>query len=244
MKKIALAAIALFMMVSCSDDGSSGNVNENVLLKKVVYTGDSDVVESYEYAYDGNKMTTLTMKHDEHVIAEINYTYDDNKLSGSETVSGGEITQRTFNAYNPQGKLSSVTKFNYHPTQVFSNRTEYIYNSDNTVTTKYYTGGEDGPTEYRSEGLIKFNNGNIVKRSGNDDATYTHDNKNSPLRNVFAIDVMNMIQGEGGPNNIRTFISNGNPVYTMTYTYNGDNFPVTTQMDWGDRIAYGTYYYE
>lgn len=246
MKKIfALAAIALVLMTSCSgDDDSPNNNSDTVLLKKRVITNEDGFVNTFEYQYDGNRLTKMTMSDDEEEIFNLNYTYSQDKLTKSERFEDSDLIVRTLYSYDGQGRLSESTGYMFHVLEsgTYLQKTSYTYNSDGTVSAEILV-GEEGNLEHFSDALYKFENGNIIEYTilGSDNV-YTFDNKNNPMKNVFAIDVMNLDLRMGGPNNMLSFNGEGQP-YTFTYTYNADGYPKTSEQDINGSVFTTQYYY-
>ncbi|MGQ2982153.1 hypothetical protein [Flavobacterium sp.] len=245
MKKFfALASVILILMTSCSGDDDASN-NDTVLLKKIVVTSDDGFSNIFRYDYDGNRLTKITVGNEEETYLSINYTYSTDRLIKMERQEDGEVTTRTIFAYDTQGKLSSTTTsiFNAWENTTYIQRTEFTYNTNGTVSFELFSGMENN-LELVSNGSYQFENGNIVAYTVfNSENTYTYDTKNSPTKNTFAIDVMNMELRQGGPNNILSYTGDGEP-YTYTYTYNAANYPVKAEQNIGGSVYTTQYYYE
>lgn len=245
MKKFfALASAILIITTSCSGDDDA-STNNAILLKKAVVTGEDGHSNIFEYDYDGNRLTKITIGDDEDTFLSLNYTYSGDKLIKLERNEDGEVTARTIFAYDAQGKLSSTTTsiYNVWENDSYVQKTEFTYNANGTVSYELFTGIENN-LEFASNGLYQFENGNIVGFTiFNTDNVYTYDTKNSPTKNTFAIDIINMELRQGGPNNILSYTGDGQP-FTYTYTYNAANYPVMAEQNIGGSVYTTQYYYQ
>ena len=245
MKKFfALASFILILMTSCSGDDDASN-NDTVLLKKIVVTSDDGFSNIFRYDYDGNRLTKITVGDEEETYLSINYTYSTDKLIKMERNEDGEVTARTIFAYDTQGKLASTTTTIYDvwESSDYVQKTEFTYNTNGGVSFELFSGTGNN-LELDGNGSYQFENGNIVSYTVfNSENTYTFDTKNSPTKNTFDIDVINLELRQGGPNNILSYTGDGEP-YTYTYTYNDADYPVKAEQNIGGSVYTTQYYYE
>jgi hypothetical protein len=272
MKKIfALAATALFIMTSCSSDEATPTTNnpgtnptDNVLLKKIIFPRYDGVMVTSNYVYNGNKIVTET---DSEGLVRT-FTYNGNLISQIvETVDGNPFTDYTFE-YDGNGSLVTHT-YTHHfppppmlPNNPWTTSTitaHYTYNNDGTISYEdFLTSSTQPDTQEHEHGVITMVNGNMVKkvayRPGNQvlTDTYTFDNKNNPLRNVQGAHVLALTDFGYDQNNETSFTytvtpeSEYNFTETTTYTYNSQNYPVTSTAYDEEGQATGTtqYFYE
>lgn len=224
MKKIlAMAAIALFMMTSCSDeDAASDNNTETVLLKKTIQQSSEGTITSV-YTYDGTKLVKVTGTDS----STSEYFYTGEKLTRARHTGSG-LDQEDFYTYDNQGRLSTFLYLSYNVE--FGNRNEYTYNQNGTITVKEYVGDLESQTLLNNTGTITLQNENItLYDTENGKFTYTFDSKNSPTRNITGDKAMTLAFTDGGVNNQMTYtlaydgVTDESSVYT--YTYNADNYP-------------------
>lgn len=252
MKKIfTLGALALFLMTSCSSDDSSdpvdnGNETGTVLLKKSIET-DTDGYEYTNYFnYNGNQLTSVTDSEG----GEMNFYYENNLLVKIEYFEDGTITQRDLFTYDANNKLATSVILDLD--EDWANKMLYTHNSDGTVSIEDYTGDLTEQTNLYGNGVVTYSNNNIVNYTltstgGNSvSSVYTFDSKNNPLKNMSAFDIFNLAYQEGGHNNTLSYT---NEAYgeseTTVYTYNSDNYPVTsTETDGNGDVTVTQYFYE
>ena len=231
MKKfLTMAALALFMMTSCSDDDSSSNNNntDTVLLKKTIETDEFGDEWTIHYFYEGTKLVKLV---DPDGTQTFSYTGDLlTKITSSD--DDGFMQEETF-TYNPDNTLKThlmlITDFG----EEIGFRYEYTHNSAGNITKKFYTGNHNAQTQLNDTSVITLSNGNITSiettyaSGGTNNITYTFDNKNEPRKNITNYSTFILASdSEGGVNNILTGSTYGES--TRTYTYNNDNYPLTS----------------
>ncbi|GGB76597.1 hypothetical protein GCM10007424_15760 [Flavobacterium suaedae] len=251
MKKIfSMAAIALFTMTSCSDDDSSStNPDSNLVLpKKMVTIIDGETVTT-DYTYNGNKLVSAVSTDGE--LQE--YTYSGDKITECETSYNGALEQRDVYTYDGDN-LTMFKMYLYDEEGAidFISKNEYTYNADGTISIiMYHNYSNGGNEEYiiYDQGVITFNNGNLVSYMGDsDDEVYTFDDKNSVTKNIASNYYMALAFIEGGVNNILTDTYSINDVVdymaTSVYTYNSNNYPVTEVMTYGEETETYQYFYE
>lgn len=234
MKKVfSMAAIALFMMTSCSsdDDNNPTNNTNPVLVTQMTYIEDGDAPVTANYTYDGNKIIKVTYNDGTYE----DYTYNsNNKITNIKTYDSGEVVEESNFTYNASGQLSSEVSLEGS----LGYKTEYTYNNDGTISYVDYEGSIESQTLLTASGTITITNGNITQEIIVDDTpqtwSYTYDNKNNPFKNIAS--AMELLLYNGGSeiggivNNVTTLIVDyseleEDEVYTTTYTYNAQNYP-------------------
>ena len=223
-----MAAMALFMMTSCSDDDSTSNNNnntDNVLLKKTIIQSGEGTITS-NYTYNGTKLVKITGSDG----SSSEYFYTGDQLTRARHF-GPDLDQEDFYTYDSQGRLTEFLYLSYNVE--WGNKNVYTYNQDGTITVKEYIGDVDSQTQLNDTGTITLQNGNITKYDlGNQKYAYTFDSKNSPSKNITGDAAMTLAFTDGGLNNQLTYTSTYNGVTeessVYSYTYNSDNYPVTS----------------
>ncbi|MHA3787653.1 hypothetical protein ACX0HA_05530 [Flavobacterium hauense] len=249
MKKVlAMAAIALFMMTSCSDDSSdaTNNGNDTVLVKKMIETISGEST-TYTLTYDGNKLLSLVSDNDTHT----DFTYANDLLVKEESFNGTETYYKLLYQYDSNKKLTSSIEFSLYMDTIYATKNVYTYNSNGTITVTVYTGDENAQTDLDGTGIVTLINGNITKyiftptESSAEITTSTFDTKNSPFKNVFAEDVMTLAVLEGGNNNILTNNRGDGQSFRYEYIYNDAGYPTKETSFWDGILEYETqYFYE
>ncbi|MDV6168805.1 hypothetical protein R1T16_10245 [Flavobacterium sp. DG1-102-2] len=239
MKKIfAMAAIALFM-VSCSDDDSN-STQTNVKLTKVIET-DMEGTLTSTLIYNGNKLVQINSSDGTKNI--ITYTGD---LITEETFTGpsNEIIWKYIYQYNSQNQLVTYYELDYEDS--YNTKTTYVHNSNGSISFTEYDSEDfdlNSFTEKSAEGTITDDtyinkmfspNGTVTYI---DTYSYTYDGKNYPLKGITGYDKIGFAGTDGGKKHgIQNVISQSYTPQgstqavvetTTTYTYNGDNFPLT-----------------
>ncbi len=239
-----MAFIAVATITGCSDDDSSttNNPSDTVLVKKTIESkaGQPDLTSNY--TYDGNKLMLIESSDN----TKINFIYADGKLTSIEYRANGVLEQRNLYTYDSQNRLAQLVELLFVDGDNEGARTTFTYNSNGTVNTKLYTGDHTSQTELVDEGVVTLTNGNITHYESSE-GTFTdiYDDKNAPEKNIFAVDILNLGWIEGGMNNITHHTGSGTgDMYTKTYTYNANNYPVTSSENDGGTITNMQYFYE
>lgn len=246
MKKFFLMAfIAVATITGCSDDDSSAtnNPSDTILVKKTIESkaGQPDLISNY--TYDGNRLMLIESSDN----TKINFIYTDGKLTSIEYRVDGELEQRNLYTYDSQGRLAQLVELLFMDGDNSADRTTFTYNTNGTVNTKLYSGDHTSQNELVEEGVVTITNGNITHYQGSMQSTFTdtYDDKNAPEKNIFAVDILNLGWIEGGMNNITQHTGSGTgDGYTKTYTYNANNYPVTSSENQGGMITNMQYFYE
>lgn len=244
-----MAAIALFMMTSCSDDDSNstnGNTEDTVLLKKTIEQSSEGTITSI-YTYNGTKLTRITSSDGS--TSEFVYTND---LLTKAIYLGEDIDQEDNYTYDSQGRLSTYVSLDKDLS--WGNKNEYTYNQNGIITVKEYRGNLESQTELDQTSTITFENGNITKyERGNQKFVYTFDTKNAPTKNITGNNAMALSFADGGVNNQLSYtqtydISTVAESSVFTYVYNANNYPTksTEVLSYSDEEETITtqYFYE
>ena len=116
-----------------------------------------------------------------------------------------------------------------------TSKTLFTYNEDGTIGTASFSGDENEQTTPMGTSVLTIVDGNIIKEvktngMGSGTRNYTYDDKNSPYKNIAGFEVIALAHGFGGINNMIFDDREGSDMYdtTFTYTYNADNYPLTS----------------
>lgn len=230
MKKIYILAIAFFFLQSCSSgdntsSNNSSNSNEEVLLKRSLDEGIN------EYIYEnGNKLSKIV-----HGMGGYDkFTYSGNLITKVEWVDDkGVIGVISTYSYNTNNKLIERREYT---AQSLESVSQYIYNSDGTVTINSKSRRSSNGVDSWNESIDKNyfdKDGNLIKtEDGYGTTLFFYDNKNWPLKNVAGVYILYQSKN----NIIKETHSNtyGNSNTTWTYEYNNLNYPVS-----GTRVENG-----
>lgn len=246
MKKFfALAATALFILTSCSSDDAQPtnpgtNPDEGVLLKKSIETGPDGVITAI-YNYEGTKLLNITYSDGSKDV----YTYDSfmNVISDIEEYDeNNNLVASSSFTYDGFGRLISMHD------SVWA--TTYTYNEDGTIS---FTRGQN--FQY---GVIydnKVSTYTVHPWGGSDTMlwdNYEYDDKNDPLKNVMGMDRLAIAYGY--PKHFGNNLTNNyttredgsfnQQLYTASFTYNSQGYPVTEHRDDLGYISDFQYFYE
>jgi len=245
MKKLFItAAIASLTLISCGDDDAATTNTSSILPTKIVTNyddGDGDITENI--TYDGNKISKIVVSDGTYQ----QFTYSGNNITAIKTYATGttELLEEDLFTYNGSNQL---TMYVYHEAECesCSEKVMYTYNSNGTISTTEFFGNIDGQAVADGTGLLTVVNGNTAHytytssdSSGDYEVSFTHDNKNSPYKNITGIAALNIAYNEGGVNNILTRNDEGYESIT-TYQYNADGYPtssVEADAVWGSTIT-------
>lgn len=246
MKKIlSLAAIALFMMTSCSGDDDNGSTNTAAtLIKKTVSTYDDGYEVTTDFSYNGNKITSITDSEGN----ETQYVYNGNLISEIKTYEDDVFFQKDVFEYDNNNKLIVHTM--YLLTQDYARRAEFVYNGDNTITVSNYSGDLESQTMLSGTDVITVIADNITQVvNGSTILTSEFDDKTDPLSNITGYEALLLSSMEGGVNNVtsytRTTAGNVEEHYTYVFTYNSNNYPVSsveTDEETGEVVSTEIFY--
>lgn len=251
MKKIfSLAAIALFMLTSCSSDDDSSPVDNPgsgaILLKKTIAADQDGNELTTDYAYDGNKLTNVTDSEG----FKMNLFYENDLLVKIEYFENNILNQRDVYTYDANNRLATVIMMDLD--EDWASKMLFTHNSNGTVSIEDYTGDLLEQTTLYGNGMVTYNNSNIVDytvtTTGGSEVNrvYTFDSKNNPLKNIVSFDTFNLAYQEGGSNNTLSYTNEAyDEASTTEYTYNSDNYPTTSvETDNNGTITTTQYFYE
>jgi hypothetical protein len=253
MKKIVLLlSIITLGFTSCSknedEPATAAPVNPTsdvVLLKKITYTGTTDV-DIYEY--NGSKISKITMYNTYET-----FTYTGNLITHYNTYNSGNnaLTNTNDFQYDANERLISWIKIS----GTYGTKETYTYGSDGNIAYNYYTGNATAQNNLSVTGTIQFSNGNIVTKSSTavgttnvNNRTFTYDIKNSPFKNIIGYDKLsiNSITGIifGSLHNVLIDNTPGTiPVRTEnTYTYGSNDYPLTREKVTNGSISFDCQY--
>lgn len=223
MKKIIfLFCITFLFLQACSSESSDNNENSIILCKHKVFSNGS----SWDYSYDGNKI--LMVKTGNSILLKYYYTGD--LITKVENYDSNEIVRRITFSYNNINQLISEEAVHYLPDLTY-NKTDYIHNSNNTISFIQYTGAPGSYSVFTSGTIILVNNEENVRQDNFQTITMTYDNKNSPFKNVLGVDKLFPTSqvGFGGrySNPVSVNFSNSNSANTYQYQYNQQGYPIS-----------------
>ncbi|MCF6129939.1 hypothetical protein L1S35_09645 [Flavobacterium sp. AS60] len=226
MKKIlGLFAFSTLFLSSCSSSDSPSSTASGPLVKTLIIDNINPGDQDYNllFTYSGDKL--INIKDSGDIIDQYVYT-------------GDKLTRVNYPQDNTYILIeyagSQVTKFTeYDPDFDSATKTVVTY-SGNTFTRTVYEGDLTSQTTLSYTEVCTVQNGNITQltrtssfgSSGTE--TYTYDTKNNPFKNISNFTVFQVldIDIEGNANNQTAMNYPGNP-YTISITYNADNYPLT-----------------
>lgn len=260
MKKVfAMAAVALFMMTSCSDDDSTSNSTQTgtKLIKVVETDSEGDFISNL--TYDGNKLIEINTNDGEKSVI----TYTGNLITEWKAFDAdNQLLYKDIYEYNSQNQLVAYYEISYDTEfgdDVY--KTSYVHNSNGTISfTEYYSDNIDDLDTFTEEiatGTITETTLTAIYNMGEDTEvyTYTFDGKNNPLKTITGMDKIAFANTMGSTKfyteNVVTQSSSWNGGATVlesttVYTYNAANYPLTqteTQAD-GSYTSTTHYTYE
>jgi hypothetical protein len=233
LKKLALVFIVFLLILgSCSTNNSQPDESILILPKKIVETGSYSNTTTFIYV--GNKIATATNSDG----SKAAYTYTENFITKIESYDSNNALISTVDFSYTNGKVSLRVVKGLDPKLLY--KTDYIYNTDGTVTEKSTTLNTISNV-ITQDGTVKYTyvNGNLVKKEETSGAnpsttTYEYDTKNHPAKNIEGM----ILIGMGTVNNETESTSvnniNTSPTVNMTaYTYDANGFPVGSKSDYG-----------
>lgn len=241
-------AIGLATLISCESDSDTTpppSDYDGVLLTKTIDTFDDGSTLTSEFTYNGNK---LVMVEDSDGESDT-YTYTGELLTKiEETIYDADdvlVTDVITFEYDEQDRLIKLTTvFGGEGNTQYE---DFIYNSDGTITEKSYNNGNpSGQFTLNNELTLTIVNGNPIKQENileNSVYEIAYDDKNGPGKNMHQIDVLVLAGYYATPNNeiSSTQISGANMGdydETTTYTYNPNNYPLTSSNIYGAGTLY------
>jgi hypothetical protein len=243
MKKILLFTFATIFLTSCSSDDSQQSTAAGPLVKTMVIDNANPADDDFNltFTYSGDKLKTVK---DSGILIE-QYIYTGDKLT---RINHPEDNTYIIIEYSG----NQVSKFTeYDPDFDEATKTVVTY-SGNTFTRMVYDGDLTTQTNLIFTEVCTVQNGNITEYTRtsfgtSSTETVTYDTKNSPFKNIsnYAVIQVLDLDIDGNLNNeigSSTFGIN----YTINYTYNADNYPLT-ELSYnasgvlGESVSY-TYY--
>ena len=131
----------------------------------------------------------------------------------------------------------------------WGNREVYVYNNDGTISTTHYIGDLNSQTDVNETGTYTFlPNGEIGSMTfdlgSQESAAYTYDDKKNPYMNITGYKKISMANGEPNVMNHNITAMIGSETATTTYTYNSDQFPVTSSEVYMGETIMTEFFYE
>ncbi|WP_162919980.1 hypothetical protein [Hanstruepera ponticola] len=213
-------------------DGLDCSSSNNGLLPRQIietYGDGSTVIQNFTFT--GNRLVKWEITYNyvgsPSEMEVYDYTYENDllvRIDENTTDSGGNPeTSYSIFEYDSNNRLISETIYFSTNTQVDT----YEHNSDGTITLT-----EGGEEIY----ILTFDgNGNLVTQYHTNGPGYyvnTYDNKNSYGKNVYAREIIGLFSERTGSNNLLTKLDTGGSSYpdnqNITYTYNSDDYPLTS----------------
>ncbi len=245
-KLLSLFVFSTLFLTSCAPSDSSPVTENTMLLKQVTIAVEGDGSQTFNFTYNGMKIVKV---QGEGLQPELKrYFYTGNLITKIQHSNfGGPVVEEETFAYNASGQL--ITYFCKEPTENWAERSDFVYNADNTITRTTYDGSLASQTELESTYVLHLSNGEITEvdvnpGSTNITFTYAYDTKNNPFRNVIGYDKIYFalktdelrdenVYASGMSHNflsIRQMDSMGEITRTKTVanTYNSFNFPSTS----------------
>jgi YD repeat-containing protein len=239
MKKLIFLLSTIFLLLQACSSGNNDNANNGnsiILCKHKVFSNGS----AFDYLYDGNKILMVSCGGE--VVLKYYYTGD--LITKVETFDTNQLATRTTYNYNSANQLINENSVNYlpDPNNPEGSKTDYSYNSNNTISFINYFGLSGTQYTINSSGTIILNNGEITTVNENFQSnvpntstmTRTYDNKNSPFKNILGINKILTRDGAGGSfqsklNNPIT-IGFTNNIISYSYQYNEQGYPVSEHI--------------
>jgi hypothetical protein len=270
MKKIILTLATLFLLNACSKDDSSiaetpSSDNGPVLLRKIAEKNpNGGTITPGEITYDGTKIVQSTTG-----IYKSVYTYTGNLITKIQYYKAASSTTYQQTVYTYEGeklKLATTTGITFGTPVSFTQKKEYTYNTDNSISysdTTTYDSSSFGTIIFT--GKLYYSNGNLIKKeieSGDTTSglnksiiTYEYDTKNHPQKNILGFDKL-FIDNISYTNNLlnskavssttldNVTTNNGTTWQVYTYKYNDANYPTeqTSKFN-GSLFSITTYTY-
>jgi hypothetical protein len=214
------------MLQACSSGGSNNNNNNSnsiVLCKKMSWASGS-----FDYTYDGNRILMATSGGE--VVLKYYYTGD--LITKVEDYDSNELARRLTFSYNNINQLDSEEVVYYlpDPSNPTYTKTDYTYNSNNTISFIEYTGVPGSYSVFTNGTITLVNNEENVYQDNFQTITMTYDNKNSPFKNVLGVDKLfptSQIGFGGRYSNPITVNFSNNSTNTYQYQYNEQDYPIS-----------------
>lgn len=243
LKQVLLFTLCITFFGCSSESDGEPNPNpdseDSTLIKRIVYNGGTEYEYTETFNYDGNKLTSLDYGDDTKNI----YTYNNGNLVKDDYFLEGILQASTSLQYNSNGKLSTYIETFYEASGLGDRKYKHniVYNNDDTITNEVYVSfsGSDFELDYTE--TITLNKKNITKIADNEEneINYSYDTKNGVFKNIYAIEVLNILSENefgaliyGNTNNVTSYIesdsdSSDNYNDRYEYVYNDKDYPKT-----------------
>lgn len=224
MKKLLLLTIVLTLLTACSSDDSPATTPTEtaVRLKKVTSTDEDGKTITSNYNYNGTKLTSVITNDGSSNI----YTYTGDINTGMERYENYTLRYIYTYKYDENNKLFSKTVVVQNSFPKFGQKDLYTYNENGTTTIKSYQGNPESEMDLIETTTVSYPNTSTIQyeSEAGTKVVYTYDGKNHPLKDILETDIYSQ--------NLLTVI-NITPVepityFDNTYTYNSNNYPVTS----------------
>jgi hypothetical protein len=223
-KKLWLLAITATFLVSCSSEDSTNTTASGPLVKTMIIDSANPADDDYNllFTYSGDKLKTVK---DSGVLIE-QYIYTGDKLT--------RINHPEDNTYIViEYTGDQVSKFTeYEPDFDSATKTVVTY-SGNTFTRTVYDGDMTIQSDLILTEVCTVQNGNLTQYTRTSFGTSTtetvsYDTKNNPFKNISNYEIFQVLNLDiDGNLNNETASSTFGINYTINYTYNSDNYPLT-----------------
>ena len=234
-KTLFTLAIAVATLASCTSDDSGNSTppagSTGTLLKQVIDTYEDGSTSTYDFTYDGNKLTSWVIDAGTADVETITYTYTNGLLTAVDTdlIDAVDDNSKVV-TYDASNKLLSITKTS---SVGGVTQTNYVYNANGTIT------ANEGGVATTTYTIL---NGNIVEEafvSGVDNETRVvdFDTKNGFFKNIHQTETLSLLNDiytvYNTANNETSITVTGTNVfsdetYTVSYTYSSNDYPVTS----------------
>jgi hypothetical protein len=236
MKKLFyLLSITFLILQSCSSDNqdNSSNSSDNILLKKIVVSG-----QSINFTYNGNKIIKIVYPQGSYSYYLITYTGDQITRTEGFDNNNQPLNHDVFIYSNNLLVQQKV----YSDINTLEKTHNFTYNSNNTIT----------KTSNNSSIVYDLdNNGNITKcrnyfnNSLQSTYNYSYDNKNNPFKNVTGFNPLifgpNLTLWSMSTNNVIN--QTGSASFSNNHQYNSQLYPISVITTSSGQITQANYYY-
>jgi len=246
MKKIIVACLALFFVVSCSSTDSPSS-SQDILVKRTISIDEDGVEETLLYFYNGNKIDRIEGPNG----LKVKFTYSGDLITAVRYFVGTMEFQTESYTYNSQGKMIKYVLLAL--LQDYGVKEQYTYNADGSINFTRAIGDHVSQTESPSSGKLFFTNGEITKREtyllgATTEVNYTYDTQNNPFKNITGIAKISFAdQNIGGFNH--NLLTEEHPTFpdsnvSTVYQYNSNNFPISAVETTSFGVSSNLFFYE
>ncbi|QYJ68499.1 hypothetical protein [Flavobacterium litorale] len=235
MKNILGFVLLVVILSSCSSDSdNSTTIDEStIFLKKTITNHPDGTLVTANYHYNDTYITGITYSDGRNTA----YEYENDLLVAiKEYDTNGELSKiEQYSYYDSINKTAAMLTTTY-PEQA-SIYTTFSYYTGWLVEVNKYNVIGNGEFYFLSKIRTKLNGNGIYEASEYDENydflrqnTYIYDLKNNPLKNTASFDTQIIHKFWGSDHNILSYNKSGigaGDSYTVKYTYNEANFPIT-----------------